>query len=391
MSEFFRLIAIFLYIVVIITAMNISIEVSVLKGRGKKFGFLFTGLPFFLGIFVYVFFDMVIGTLRGVDTIAPYFTLVLWTVGLILSVVPIYIVTPTAERANQINALKRIISPKEIGIRFLIYLQLTAMVTIILIPVIWVIGASFSPRGGIGWRIWPEQLSLHQYRELLVNKIPGTERPNYEFVNWYKNTLMVAVATCFFSVIFITMVGYVFARFKFKGKKFGLLSILVLQMFPSFMGLIALYNLFVVFGLNNRPLALTFVYVSGAIPYNVWLVKGYLQNIPKSLDESAMIDGASQIQIFTKIIFPLASPIITFLAITMFMSPWMDFMLPRMVISSNNKQTLAIGLYNLINNQAQNFTLFAAGALLVALPITILYTLLQRYLIEGITAGANKG
>ncbi|QVK19615.1 sugar ABC transporter permease [Mycoplasmatota bacterium] len=289
------------------------------------------------------------------------------------------------------GSVKKLLSFKEILLRFLIYLELTTISLIILIPVIWVIGASFSPKGGIGWHIWPDKLSLHQYQELLVNKVKGTERPKYEFVNWYKNTLLVAIVTCIFSVIFVTMVAYVFARFKFKGKKFGLLGILILQMFPSFMGLIALYNLFVTFGFNDKPMALTFVYVSGAIPYNVWLVKGYLQNIPKSLDESAMIDGASKIKIFTKIIFPLSSPIITFLAISMFMSPWMDFMLPRMVISSNNKQTLAIGLYNLINNKAQQFTLFAAGALMVALPITILYSLLQRYLIEGITAGANKG
>ena len=186
--------------------------------------------------------------------------------------------------------------------------------------------------------------------------------------------------------------GYIFARFRFKGKKPALISVLVLQMFPSFMGMTALYILFLTFNMLDNHWALILCYAAGQIPMNTWLIKGYLGSIPKELDESAMIDCATKAQIFFKIIFPLAQPIISFVAVTKFMAPWMDFIFPRMIISTNSKLTLAVGLYDMINGQNQNnFTMFAAGCVLVAVPITILYVSMQRFLIEGITAGANKG
>ncbi|HNZ50942.1 MAG TPA: ABC transporter permease subunit, partial [Bacilli bacterium] len=200
-------------------------------------------------------------------------------------------------------------------------------------------------------------------------------------------------------VLFITGAAYVFARFKFKGKKVGLITILVLQAFPSFMGLIAMFTLFDTFGLLNKPWALTILYVGGAIPFNLWLIKGYLQQIPKDLDESAMLDGANKWQIFSKIILPLSLPILSFVAVSQFIVPWMDYMLPNYLLNSPDYSgdiqevwTLAIGLFSMISGQDKaNYTTFAAGALIVALPITLLYMAFQRFLIQGITAGATKG
>jgi arabinogalactan oligomer/maltooligosaccharide transport system permease protein len=201
-------------------------------------------------------------------------------------------------------------------------------------------------------------------------------------------------------VIFITGAGYVFARFKFKGKKAGLMGILVLQVFPSFMGIIAMFVLFQTFGLLGKPTYLTILYVGGSIPGNIWLIKGYLSQIPKDLDESAMLDGASKWQIFFKIILPLAVPILSFVAVGQFMAPWMDYILPRLLldvqinpeIEVSKQWTLAVGLFSLISNpRSSSYTTFAAGALIVAVPITVLYMIFQRYLIEGITAGATKG
>ena len=194
-----------------------------------------------------------------------------------------------------------------------------------------------------------------------------------------------------FSVVLTTVTGYIFSRFKFRGKKMALLSILVLQMFPNFMGMIATYMLLWQLQLLNNHLGLILVYAAGQIPYNTWLVKGYMSSIPKSFDEAAKIDGASNITIFTKIILPLMKPITTFVALTQFMAPWMDFIFPRLILSSNEKKTLAIGLFDLIAGDTNNnFTMFAAGAVLVAVPITILYVVMQRYLLEGMMAGANK-
>jgi arabinogalactan oligomer/maltooligosaccharide transport system permease protein len=203
-------------------------------------------------------------------------------------------------------------------------------------------------------------------------------------------------------VIFVTGAGYVFARFKFKGKKAGLMTILVLQVFPSFMGLIAMFTLFQVFGLLGKPLWLTILYVGGSVPGNIWLIKGYLSQIPKDLDESAMLDGASKTQIFFRIILPLSVPILSFVAVGLFMAPWMDYMLPKYLLDvqlagtdSNTVQqqwTIAVGLFSLISDpNTTSYTMFAAGALIVAVPITVLYMIFQRYLIEGIAAGATKG
>lgn len=161
------------------------------------------------------------------------------------------------------------------------------------------------------------------------------------------------------------------------------------------MGLIAIYVLFFLnFGLLNQPLALVIIYGAGQIPYNTWLVKGYLKNVPTSLDEAAYIDGANKLQTYIKIILPVMFPILTFVAVTQFMVPWFDFILPSFLITSSDKKTLAVGLYELINGQANNnFTMFAAGSVLVAGPVAFFLYLffLQKYLVEGLSAGANKG
>jgi arabinogalactan oligomer/maltooligosaccharide transport system permease protein len=175
------------------------------------------------------------------------------------------------------------------------------------------------------------------------------------------------------------------------GKKAGLLSILILQMFPSFMGMMALYNILWQLNLLDTHLGLILTYAVGQIPYNTWLIKGYLSSIPKSLDEAAKLDGASSTRILFRLFSRFSKPILTFVALSQFMAPWMDFIFPRLILSSSKKMTLAIGLYDMIAGDTNNnFTTFAAGAVLVAVPITILYVCLQKYLIQGIMAGANK-
>ncbi|WP_088013004.1 sugar ABC transporter permease [Gottfriedia acidiceleris] len=266
----------------------------------------------------------------------------------------------------------------------LIYLLLTLIALIVLFPIIWILGSSFGESTGLANATpIPKNPTIIHYQELFEKT---------KFSLWYWNTLKIALINMVLSIFLSTSAAYVFSRFKFKGKKFGMIAMLVLQMFPSFMGMIAIYILFLNFGLLDNHLGLVLVYAAGQIPFNTWLIKGYLGAVPKSLDESAMIDGATKTQVFFKIILPLSKPILTFVALTQFMVPWMDFILPRLLISSNEKKTLAIGLFDLIKGQTnQNFTMFAAGAVLVAVPITILYVVLQKYVIQGVTAGANKG
>ncbi|GIO36643.1 sugar ABC transporter permease [Paenibacillus antibioticophila] len=266
----------------------------------------------------------------------------------------------------------------------LIYLELIVMAVIIIYPVIWIIGSSFgSSKGLANATAIPANPTFNNYKDLLTNT---------KFPIWYMNTLKVAFANMVCGVLLSTLGAYAFSRFKFKGKKASLLSILILQMFPTFLTAIAVYMLFLNFGLLNSLTGLIVVGVAAQLPYNLWLLKGYLDGIPSSFDEAALIDGASRTQIFARIILPLASPMLTFVAVTQFAAPWMDFILPKLLISSEEKKTVAIGLFSMISDETRNeFTLFAAGAVLVAVPIAILYIALQKYLINGLTAGGDKG
>ncbi|MDR2701603.1 MAG: sugar ABC transporter permease [Spirochaetaceae bacterium] len=272
---------------------------------------------------------------------------------------------------------------KKVVSTILIYIELIIVAVVVIYPLLWVIGSSLNESSGISRSsIIPEKVSLNNFKMLFTK---------FNYGKWYLNTLYVAVLTTVFSIFIHTMTAFVFARFKFKGRKMGLLSVMILQMFPSFMSLTALYMIALNFGMLNNLNMLVIIYVAGGIPANIWLVRGYMLNIPRSMDEAASIDGVTKLQLFYKIILPLSMPIIFFIAVTSFMGPWMDYMLPRYLINMNEKRTLAIGLFDLINGTNADFSAFCAGAVLVAIPITIIYMAFQRFLLEGLMAGANKG
>ena len=266
----------------------------------------------------------------------------------------------------------------------LIYIELIVVAVIVIYPLMWIVGSSFgSSKGLANASPIPANTTWNNYIHLFRNT---------DFPIWYMNTLKVAAANMVFGILLSTLGAYAFSRFKFKGKKASLLTILILQMFPTFLTAIAVYMLFLNFGLLDSLTGLIIVGVAAQLPYNIWLLKGYIDNISLSFDEAALIDGASRTQIFIRIIMPLASPMLTFVAVLQFAAPWMDFILPRLLISSEEKKTVAIGLYSMISDQTKNeFTLFAAGSVIVAIPIAILYIVLQKYLINGLTAGGDKG
>ena len=285
--------------------------------------------------------------------------------------------------ASNLPARRKNFSARDVFATFGVYALLIFMALLVLTPIVWIIGASFNPMSSLlSATAFPENPTVLHYVKLIKET---------KFVYWYANTLKIALINMAISVVLTSMTSYVFSRFRFKGKRAGLLSILILQMFPSFMGMMATYNILWQLNLLDTHFGLILTYAAGQVPYNTWLVKGYLANIPRSLDEAAKLDGASNLRIFTQIVLPLMKPILIFVALSQFITPWMDFIFPRMILSSPEKKTLAIGLYDMINaNTNNNFTTFAAGAILVAVPITILYVCLQKYLIQGVTAGANK-
>ncbi|WP_435737410.1 sugar ABC transporter permease [Cellulosimicrobium sp. PMB13] len=264
-----------------------------------------------------------------------------------------------------------------------LHLELAVVAVIVVFPLVWVVGASLGPDGGLGNATpIPTDATLDNYVRLFTETSYG---------RWYANTLYVAVGTMLLGTALAGLSGYVMSRIRFRGRKAGLLSILVLQMFPTFLTAIAVYMLFLNFGLLDSLTGLVLVTAAAALPYNIWLMKGYTDNLPSSLDEAAMLDGAGRMTIFTRIVLPLMVPMLTFVAITQFTVPWMDFILPRLLLQSESKKTVALGLFEMIQDEYSNdFTTFAAGAVVLAVPITILYIVLQKYLISGASAGAEK-
>jgi arabinogalactan oligomer/maltooligosaccharide transport system permease protein len=264
----------------------------------------------------------------------------------------------------------------------MVYLDLVIVTVIVVYPLLWVLSTSFNNRAGVTGSLFPAAPTFDNYIRLFTKTKYGA---------WYLNTLIVAVITTIFSIVLHTMTAFVFARFRFRGRKTGLLFVMILQLFPSFMGLTALYMVALNFGMLNNLIMLVIIYVAGGIPQNIWLVRGFMLNIPRSLDEAAFIDGTSKVQLFFHVILPLSLPIITFISVTSFMGPWMDYMLPRYLINQNEKRTLAIGLFDMIAGTNSDVTAFCAGSVLVAVPITFLYMIFQKFLLEGLMAGANKG
>ncbi|WII37816.1 sugar ABC transporter permease [Paenibacillus thiaminolyticus] len=266
-----------------------------------------------------------------------------------------------------------------------IYAFIFFMFIVIVYPLVWALGVSLNPGTSLySAKIIPENWSAEHYSWLFSS-------PDSEYLLWYKNTLIVASWKTVLSLIVTTFLAYAFSRYNFRGRKHGLYALLLIKMFPVLMGMVAIYILLNILGLLDTLAGLILVYVGSSIPMHAFLIKGYFDTIPRDLDESAKIDGAGHFRIFFQIILPLAKPILAVVALFNFMTPFMDFLLPRIVIRSSENYTLAVGLFNLVNQEfSNNFTRFAAGSMLIAIPIAAVFLFLQRYLISGLTAGATK-
>lgn len=267
-----------------------------------------------------------------------------------------------------------------------IYFIVLIMFIIIAYPLLWTLSLSLNPGTSLfSSSLIPDTWSIIHYKWLFTD-------PSSNYLLWYKNTLLVATVTSIASVLLVSFVAFAFSRYEFIGRKYGIYSFLLLQMFPVLMGMVAVYLLLNTVGLLDSLWGLVVIYIGGGLPMNAFLVKGYLDTISRDLDESARIDGAGHFRVFFQILLPLAKPIIAVVALFNFMSPFMDFLLPRIILRSPEKFTLALGLFNFINDKfANNFTRFAAGAILIAVPIAIVFLFLQRYLISGLADGATKG
>lgn len=261
------------------------------------------------------------------------------------------------------------------------------MAVIIIYPLLWTVGASFNPGNSlVSNSIIPENPTLDHYRELFA----GSE--SLQYVHWYINSLKISIFTMIGSVISVSFTAYAFSRFRFKGRKNALTLFLLLQMIPQFSALIALFVLAQMLGMMNSHWLLILLYIGGTIPMNTYLMKGYMDSIPMDLDESAKIDGASNTRIFLQIIMPLSRPMLAVVAMNGFTGPLGDFVMSSTILRTPESYTLPIGLYNLVNEvMGASYTTFAAGAILISIPIAIAFLVLQKHFVSGLTAGGTKG
>lgn len=267
------------------------------------------------------------------------------------------------------------------------YIVLVIMSIIWLFPIAWVILISFRAEpGSYTSYFWPRQLTLKNYVVLL------TDTSQFHYLKWFGNTLFVAVCSCILSTFIVLSTAFTLSRIRFQGRKTFMNLLLILGMFPGFMSMIAVYYILKGMGLTQSLIALILVYAGGgALSY--YIAKGFFDTIPKALDEAACIDGATKWQVFIKVTIPLSKPIIIYTVLTSFMGPWADFIFAKVIMGDNYENyTVALGLFTMLEraNIDTWYTRFAAGAVLVSIPIAVLFISLQKYYVEGLS-GSVKG
>lgn len=283
--------------------------------------------------------------------------------------------------------------------RYFVYTWISVTLVIILVPLLWMVSVAFTEGKGAdlhGVPIVPDvfKWTTSNFKRLFEVKTNKNDfLPDY----WqaFLTTLMVAIVNTVAVVTVSALTGVALSRFKFQAKKATLLTMMGLQLFPTFLAMLAIFFLFRTLGILDKPLALVLIYVAGAVPYNTFIIRGYLRNIPKSLDEAATIDGANNIQLLRYILVPLMVPILGFIAVNAFMTPWMDYILPAQLLQKNT--TIAVYLFPYSNPLTTDAVkpydprLYFAGALFLTIPIMSIQIYMQKYVIKGLMAGADKG
>ncbi len=257
-----------------------------------------------------------------------------------------------------------------------------------LLPIAWLVIQSLrgEPRAFTSYII-PKQWTLDNYIKLF------TETSLFSFPRWFLNTLIVALASCIITTILVLLTSYAFSRLRFKLRRPLMNIILILGMFPGFMSMTAVYHILKSIGLAQSLLSLVLVY-SGGAAMGYYIAKGFFDTIPRAIDEAALIDGATKNDIFWKITLPMSKPIIVYTIMTSFIAPFVDFIFVSVIMRDNYKKyTVALGLFQMISreNIDKYFTRFCAGAVLIAIPITLLFIKMQKYYVGGVTAGGAKG
>lgn len=254
---------------------------------------------------------------------------------------------------------------------------------LVVFPILWIFTASFSKGASLfSSTIIPKAVTLANYKNLFLKT---------DFLIWIKNSAIACLGGSFLALFFTVTLAYAFSRFRFKGKKYGLLALILIQMLPATATIVAIYQIMVYFDMTNKLIGLILLYGGMTIPFNAWLMRGYFDSIPRDLDESAYIDGASTWQAFTKILLPLAMPMVAVIFIFNMITFYNEYLLASIVMSGKQNYTVALGMRFFNQPYAANWAMFAAASILACLPILIIFYSLQRFLVQGLVKGAIKG
>lgn len=280
--------------------------------------------------------------------------------------------------------VKSSIKVKRFWTQFWTYVYLILLALVILFPIMVTVSSAFKPGNTTAFILdFSSKWSFDNFKRLFSETLYG---------QWYFNTLIVAVFTMLIQVTVITLTGYAYSRYNFIGRKKSLMFFLIIQMVPTMAALTAYFVMAWLFNALNQYWFLILIYVGGGIPMNAWLMKGYFDTVPYDLDESAKLDGAGHFRIFYQIVLPLVKPMIAVQALWAFMGPFGDYMLAKFLLRAPENYTVAVGLQTFISDaKNQKVTLFAAGAILIAVPISVLFFFLQKNFVSGLTNGGTKG
>ncbi|GAA0498993.1 sugar ABC transporter permease [Paractinoplanes deccanensis] len=276
---------------------------------------------------------------------------------------------------------------RQVGWRHLVAV---VMLVFAMVPIVFVFSAALNPLGTLSSStLVPTGASLGNFGNLLG----GTA-----FGDWFLNSVVIAATASAASVFLSALAAYAFSRRRFRGRRVGLLSLLLIQMFPQFLAIVAIFLMFSVITDYWPPLGfntwwgLILLYLGGALGVNTWLMKGFFDTVPRELDESATIDGAGHAQVFFRILLPLVAPILAVTGLLAFIGTINEFLIANVFLTDTGAKTLSVGLWGLVAGERDaNFGMFCAGTLLTAIPTVLVFQLLQRYITDGLTAGAVKG
>jgi arabinogalactan oligomer / maltooligosaccharide transport system permease protein len=312
-------------------------------------------------------------------------------------------VAQAAAQAAPVAATKRPAKKSRFGENWWRHLIAILAVAVAIFPVIYIVSAAFNQNAALNAsdvNPWPTHWTLGNFGTVLHGSKAASEQTfaSIHYVRWFINSVIVALCTALMTVLLGALAAYSFSRFRFRGRRMGMLFLLLIQMFPQPLAIAAIYLIVLragdvvhQIGLNTL-LGLMLVYLGGALGVNTWLLKGFFDTIPSELDESARVDGATAGQIFWGVVLPLAAPVLTVVGLFSFISTINEFLIASVLLQTKDNWTLPLGLRGFIDQQyGQHWGPFAAGVLLAAIPAIILWQFLQRYVVAGLTQGSVKG